>query len=263
MADAPAVLRFDDRASSRVEAQYKTPDLVQQRCVVRAALDLQPGEDVLDIGSGPGLLACEMAADVGPDGSVHGIDPSDSMLAIGRRRGRAADSAPVTLTSGDACSLAFVEDSFDAAAATQVYEYVLDMPAALGEVYRVLRPGGRLLVLDTDWDSIVWHSNDRERMRRVLTAWNGHLVDPHLPRRLTRLLEGAGFVVAKRMAHPLLNVGYDQNTFSAGLIELIASFVAGRQGISEADATVWAGELIALGSDYFFSLNRYLFLAVK
>lgn len=257
------VLRFDDRASGRIEAQYATPDLVRQRSAVRVALDLKPGEDVLDIGSGPGLLACEMASVVGVGGSVHGIDPSDSMLAIGRRREHAAGSAPVTLAAGDACALPFVGESFDAAAATQVYEYVADMPAALGEAHRVLRPGGRLLILDTDWDSIVWHSGDRERMQRVLTAWDEHLVDPYLPRRLNRLLEDAGFAVVKRMVHPLLNVGYDQNTFSAGLIDLITSFVTGRQGITDSDSAAWAGELVALGSDYFFSLNRYLFLALK
>jgi arsenite methyltransferase len=258
-----AVLRFDDRASGQIEAQYATPDLVQQRSAVRAALDLMPGENVLDIGSGPGLLACEMASVVGVGGSVHGVDPSDSMLAIGRRREPAPGSAPVILGAGDACALPFADGSFDAAAATQVYEYVADMPAALGEAHRVLRPGGRLLILDTDWDSIVWHSSDRDRMQRVLTAWDEHLVDPHLPRRLNRLLEDAGFAVVNRMVHPLLNVGYDQNTFSAGLIDLITSFVTGRQGITDADATAWAGDLVALGSDYFFSLNRYLFLAVK
>jgi arsenite methyltransferase len=257
------VLKFDDRASSRIEAQYATPDLVRQRTVVRASLDLQPGEDVLDIGSGPGLLAAEMAAEVGPGGSVHGIDPSESMLAIGRRRERGASSATVKLTAGAACKLAFADHSFDAAVATQVYEYVVDMPGALTEAFRVLRPGGRLLILDTDWDSIVWRSSDDERMRRVLAAWDQHLVDPHLPRRLTGLLDGAGFTVTERIAHPLLNAGYDQNTFSAGLIELIASFVPGRQGVSEEDARAWADELIGLGSDYFFSLNRYLFTAVR
>jgi arsenite methyltransferase len=185
------------------------------------------------------------------------------MLAIARRREHAASSAPVTLTRGDVCALPFADASFDAAAATQVYEYVADMPAALSEAHRVLRPGGRLLIVDTDWDSIVWHCNEGKRMQRVLAAWDEHLVDPHLPRRLGGLLEGAGFAVTKRMAHPILNAGYDRNTFSAGLIELIASFVAGRQGISDAEASAWASELLGLGSDYFFSLNRYLFVGVR
>ena len=258
-----AVLQFDDAASRRIAATYATPDVVQQRSLVRSALDLRPGEDVLDIGSGPGLLACEMAAEVGPGGSVHGIDPSESMLEIGRGRTRPANSAPVTLTAGDACALAFADGSFDAVTATQVYEYVADMPAALGEAHRVLRPGGRLLILDTDWDSLVWHSSDRERMQRVLAVWDQHLVDPHLPRRLTRLLENSGFTVGSRTAIPLLNAGYDPNTFSAGMIGFIKAFVAGRDGLSEAETTAWADDLLALGSDYFFSLNRYQFLAVK
>jgi ubiquinone/menaquinone biosynthesis C-methylase UbiE len=230
---------------------------------VRAALDLKAGEDVLDIGSGPGLLACEMAADVGPGGSVHGVDPSDSMLAIGRSRELAAGSAPLTFTAGDACTLPFPDGSFDAAVATQVYEYVADMPAALAEARRVLRPGGRLLILDTDWDSLVWHSSDRERMQRLLVVWDKHLVDPYLPRHLNRLLEDAGFTVTDRAVIPLLNAGYDPNTFSAGMIGFISAFVTGRDGLTESDVAAWADDLIALGDDYFFSLNRYQFVAVR
>jgi ubiquinone/menaquinone biosynthesis C-methylase UbiE len=63
-----------------------TPDIVEQRRAVRAALPLGQGEKVLDIGSGAGLLAHEMAVDVGAAGSVDGVDPSESMLALGRQR---------------------------------------------------------------------------------------------------------------------------------------------------------------------------------
>ena len=52
-------------------------------------------------------------------------------------------------------------------------------------------------------------------------------------------------------------------TFSAGLIGFIAAFVPGRNGLTETDATAWADDLALLGRDYFFSLNRYLFVAVK
>ena len=256
-------LQFDEEASRRNETAYMTPDVVEQRRAVRAALALGRGEKVLDIGSGAGLLAHELAAEVGAVGSVDGIDPSESMLALARRRRPAVGAAEIRVVTGDACALPFADGSFDAAVATQVYEYVHDMPTALGEAFRVLRPGGRLLVLDTDWGSIVWHSGDAERTRRVLAAWDEHLVDPYLPRRLTGLLSDARFSLARCEAIPLLNLGYDPNTLSAGLMGFITKFVPGRQGLTEADAKAWADDLKGLGDEYFFSLNRYLFLAVR
>jgi SAM-dependent methyltransferase len=258
-----STLQFDEDLSRRIEATYTTPDVVGQRRVIREALALQPGERVLDIGSGPGLLSCEMAADVGLDGAVDGIDPSGSMLAIAARREKAPGAARVTFAAGDASRLPFADGSFDAAVSTQVYEYVPEIGPAVAEARRVLRPGGRLLVLDTDWDSIVWHSSDPRRMRTVLTAWDEHLADPYLPRRLGRLLKDAGFTVTRREVIPLLNAGFDANTYSAGLLGFITRFVPGRHGITDADAAAWADDLRALGEDYFFSLNRYLFLAQR
>jgi arsenite methyltransferase len=252
---------FDERTSRHVEAVYTTPDVVEQRRLVIEALDLQPGDHVLDIGSGPGFLACEMAAVVGEEGSVHGVDPSESMLAIAAQRERVAGSAPTEFRTGDALALPYPDASFDAAVSTQVYEYVEDMPAALADARRVLRPGGRLLVLDTDWDSIVWRSSDRDRMRRVLAAWDEHLADPHLPARLTGLLRDAGFTVTLRKTIPILNAGLRSDTYSAGLIGFITGFVAGRQGITEDEARAWADDLAAQGDDYFFSINRYVFVA--
>jgi SAM-dependent methyltransferase len=256
-------LQFDEATSRRIEATYGTPDVVEQRRIVRAALGLQPGQDVLDIGSGPGFLASEMAEAVGPGGSVRGIDPSDAMLSLARRRRPATGAALVEFGPGQATGIPFPDRTFDVVTSTQVYEYVEDIRAALAEAYRVLRPNGRLLVLDTDWDSVVWRSSDADRMRRVLAVWDEHLADPHLPRRLTGLLTEAGFTVTHRSAIPLFNAGYDPRTFSAGLIGFIMAFVPGRSGVTAADANAWAEDLTGLGADYFFSLNRYLFLAVK
>ena len=66
-------------------------------------------------------------------------------------------------------------------------------------------------------------------MRRVLTAWDEHLADPHLP---CRLLADAGFTVTRRRVHPMLNAGYDPNTFSAGVLDLHHDFVPGRAGVT-------------------------------
>jgi arsenite methyltransferase len=252
---------FDERTSRHLEAAYTTPDVVEQRRQTVEMLELQPGEHVLDIGSGPGFLACEMAVVVGEEGSVHGIDPSDSMLAIAAHRERDPGAAPTEFRNGDAIDLPYPDARFDAVVSTQVYEYVEDMAAALAEARRVLRPGGRLLVLDTDWDSVVWRSSDRDRMRRILAAWDEHLVDPHLPARLTGLLTGAGFTMRLRRTIPILNASFDSDTYSAGLIGFVTGFVPGRQGITEDEARAWADDLAAQASDYFFSINRYVFVA--
>ena len=251
-----AMLDFDEENARRLVTVYATPDVVDQRRAIRAALALQPGEHVLDIGSGPGFLAAEMAEEVGADGRVHGIDPSDSMLAIARGGG-----FPVDYGRGDALALPFGDQQFDVAVATQVYEYVDDIERALAEARRVLRPGGRLLVLDTDWDSIVWHSSDGERMERVLAAWNEHLADPFLPRRLPTLMRAAGLELADAAIIPILNQGADRNTFSAGMLGLVAEYVPGRGGVTADETRAWADDLESLGDDYFFSLNRYLFVA--
>jgi ubiquinone/menaquinone biosynthesis C-methylase UbiE len=257
------MMQFDDSVSRKVEAVYSTADIVEHRHAIQNLLDLQPGEDVLDIGSGPGFLAVEMAVRVGASGSVHGIEPSEQMRGVAARRRLGDPAAPVTFGGGDAVALPFADASFDVATATQVYEYVADMPAALAEAHRVLRPRGRLLILDTDWDSIVWHSSDPARMQRVLAAWDDHLADPHLPRRLGRLLVGAGFTVTHVGVLPLLNTDYCEDVYSHGLIDFVTGFVPGRGGVTDDDVRAWADDLRGLGPDYFFSLNRYVFLATR
>ena len=253
------MLRFDDESSRRVEAAYLTPDVVAQRRGVREWLALRPGERVLDVGVGPGFLAAEMADEVGPDGTVAGIDVSESMLALARGRGSRVD-----LRTGSVADIPYPDGSFDAAVSTQVLEYVADIPAALVELRRVVRPGGRLLILDTDWDSIVWRSGDDARMAAVLSAWEDHLADPRLPRRLLGELRGAGFTPDVPRVLTLLNVGFDPvNAFSAGLIDIIGDFVAGRGALPEAEIGAWKADLRGLGDDYFFSLNRYVFRAVR
>jgi arsenite methyltransferase len=257
------MMDFDEAASRRVLEMYTTPDVAAQRQTVLDALAPKPGERVLDIGCGPGLMAAELAAAVGRAGRVDGIDVSASMLAIAEELQRAEGSAPMSFSAGGALAIPFADETFDAVVCTQVYEYVGDVALALEQAHRVLRGGGRIVILDTDWDSIVWSSRDRERMQRVLKAWDEHLVDPHLPRSLPGALARARFTDVRSEVVPMFNVGYRLETFSAGLLEMIADFVAGRGAVSVEEAAAWAHDLRTLGDDYFFSLNRYLFVAQR
>lgn len=256
-------LTFDAEASRRLEAVYLTPDVVAQRWETLKALDLKQGERALDIGAGMGLLAYDMAATVGLEGRVSGIDISDDMLALARRR--CADQPWADFENADATALPYEDESFDAAVSTQVYEYVPDIPAALAELHRVLRPGGRAVIVDTDYGSLVMYTEHPERMARVLAAWDKHFVYGDLPRSLSPQLRDAGFTLRQRTVIPMFNPEYHGNAYSYGMIGIIAAFVAGRKGVTKEEADDWAAEFAELGKQgkYFFSLNRYLFLAVK
>lgn len=254
---------YNEQASRRLEAMYVTADIVAQRRAVLGAVGVNPGERVLDLGCGPGFLAAELARIVGPSGAVCGVDISESMVDIARRRCNGL--ATVTLEIGDAHDLPFEDDLFDVAISTQVLEYLTDPSRALGQLHRVVRPGARIGILATDWDSMVWHGPDPELMSQVLEAWSAHCAHPHLPRTLGRRLLESGFEIIGRSIIPLYNPTDHADTYSGGLIDLIVDFASARQAVTDEDLHAWAAGLRALSSrqEYFFSLNRYLFLASR
>jgi ubiquinone/menaquinone biosynthesis C-methylase UbiE len=256
---------FDNALAQRLDAVYRTPEMVDQRRATIQALAPSQGEKLLDVGTGPGLLALELADHVGREGRVTGIDVSADMLTVAEQhRQRSPHRDALTFSHGDAGALAFDDASFDALASTQVYEYLDDVDEALREAHRVLRPGGRLVVVDTDWDSLVWHADDRARMLSVIEAWTQRFTDPHLPTTLRRRLKATGFVLDAVQVVPVLNADFDPDTYSARHIDIVSDFVQAH-GIAPSDAAAWASDVRARAEsdEYFFSLNRYLFTARK
>src|SRR3954454_24101498 len=77
-----SMLQFDENTTRHIQRLYSTPDVVQQRAEVLALLAVQPGERVLDVGSGPGLLVASLADAVGAGGAAHGLDKSAPMNAV-------------------------------------------------------------------------------------------------------------------------------------------------------------------------------------
>ncbi len=125
---------------------------IRLRAWERAQLALAPGERLLDVGCGLGEAALALAGDLGDDEELVGIDASESMLRVARAN--AADArCRVRFTVGDAGALAEPDDAFDAARSERTLQWLPSPAAAVAEVVRVVRPGGRISVIDTDWST--------------------------------------------------------------------------------------------------------------
>lgn len=243
--------------AARLEAQYRTPEMATVRAAVLRDLSPLPAERVLDIGCGPGFLALDLAAAVGAEGRVCGLDIAETMVGMSQKR--CTEQPWAEFRTGDALQLPYGDGEFGAAAVIQVYEFVADLDKALAELFRVIRPGGRAAILDTDWATLTWNAIDRERQNRMLEAWRGQFADPRLPLVLAPRLKKAGFHLMHRDLVPHFTPEYNVNTYSAHLMNTI------RNGIKTKEAQDWTEELLQLASEgaYFFSLNRYLFLIGK
>jgi SAM-dependent methyltransferase len=256
-------LVFDEATAGRIEAAYHAGDAVRRRALVREALAAAPGEHIADVGCGPGFYCRELAEEVGPSGSVVGVDASVAMLELASRRCAALPN--VTLSQGEATSLPLADGSVDAAVCAQVLEYVQDVASALGEMRRVLRPGGRAVIWDIDWATVSWHARDEARMRRVLETWDEHLTHRSLPRTLGAQLRAAGFERVDARAHAFATTEFTADGFGVLVIPLIEAFVAGRNRITPEDARAWAAEQHQLGErgEFYFASTQFCFTARK
>jgi arsenite methyltransferase len=256
-------LSFDAATAKSLEKAYQKRDMIRRRRHVREALAARPGERILDVGCGPGFYARELLDEVGDQGSIVAVDASPDMLALARRR---CEGRPnVSFLEGNAIALPVDDGDFDAALCVQVMEYVADPAAALAEMHRALRPGGRVVVWDVDWATAWWHSAHPDRMRRVLVAWDEHLAHPSLPRTLGAHLGAAGFTDVAVAGHSFATVDYDDGSFAVAMLGMVADFVPGRGGVTGDEVAAWKAEQRDLAEQgrFFFEGTQFCFTATK
>ena len=141
-------------------------------------LRLELGRNVLDVGCGPGTDTIPLAPLVGPSGRVVGVDHDADMIAEAERRAQAAGVAAwVSHEGADATALPFPTASFDACRCERLFEHLLDPARALSEMARVTRPGGRVVVLDTDWGSLSLDACETDTERRLVRFLTEHFVN--------------------------------------------------------------------------------------
>jgi arsenite methyltransferase len=113
-----------------------------------AVADLQAGETVLDLGSGGGIDVLLSARRVGPTGFAYGLDMTDEMLDLARHNAAAAQAQNVEFLKGTIEEIPLGSGSVDVVISNCVINLSTDKPAVIGEMFRVLRPGGRIGVSD-------------------------------------------------------------------------------------------------------------------
>jgi ubiquinone/menaquinone biosynthesis C-methylase UbiE len=131
-------------------------------------MQIQLGHKVLDLGCGPGTDTIPLAPLVGADGQVIGADYDEAMLAVAEQRaGQAGVNEWVKHQRVEAASLPFETNYFDSCRSERLFQHLLDPAQALSEMARVTKPGGWLVVLDTDWGTWSTDCNDSDIERRL------------------------------------------------------------------------------------------------
>lgn len=176
-----------------LESFNQIPQLQELKKLGHERIGIGPGARVLEVGCGFGLETLRLARLVAPDGSVAGCDLSADFLAEAGRRAQAA-GLDIAFTQADAEALPYPDGSFEMLWAERVLIYVPDVRRAVSQMRRVLRPGGRVALIEPDISTSTINLENRALVRRVM----GHEADTNvahgwLPGLLRVVLEEMGF----------------------------------------------------------------------
>ena len=257
------MLNFDAETLKLLDVSYKGADITRRRAVNMAALAPAPGERLLDLGCGQGMMTEELARAVGPTGEVFGVDPSADMLT--GARARCTEHANVSILEGGAGAIPLKDASLDGAVSLQVLEYVDDLDGACAELARVLRPGGRLAVGDMQHETLSWASDNPGRMRRMTQAWERHVAEPNAPARLPNLLARAGFQVVEMRPIPFAAHQLRPDSLPFMLMHLMRGYAIENDLMDKAEANAWLAEQEAMAAEgrFFFSITHFIAIAIR
>ena len=252
--DAAFFIRFLDEAGGEPSVQAYN----RHRFTL---LDARPGRSILEIGCGTGDDARTLAALVRPDGEVIAVDSSDAMLVEARRRSEGS-ALPVRFERGDALHLDFADASFGGCRCDRTFMHLEDPRRALREMVRVTRPGGRVVVYEVDFETVVIDAPDRTTARKVVNAWCDGFRDGWLGRRIPRLFHDAGLRDVAVSAETL-HLTYGLAAPMVGPATVDRAVAAGALTAEEAEGWLrWFAETAEVGR-LFCTLTGFLVAGTK
>jgi ubiquinone/menaquinone biosynthesis C-methylase UbiE len=248
--------------AAALEERSRAPDQAQVNTALMRVLAALPGDSLLEAGCGSGVHCRQMALAVGPHGSVTGLDISAGLVRIAQELARQAEQLDlIHWCTGKAEAMPFPQSSFTGALAARLFLHVSQPEAVLGEVKRVLCPGGRLVAMDWDFETIAVDHSNRELTRRILhwrcdhyggNNWSG--------RQLYRHMTKAGFSNVKVL--PVVSVARAER--DSLTLSLIRAAQVAREGgeITTDEHDDWVGELRSdLASGNFYASIVYFIVS--
>ncbi|GAA1157997.1 class I SAM-dependent methyltransferase [Kribbella jejuensis] len=250
-------------ANQNVERQAFVLDQMAARPAVRTlkawALDQlapAPGETAVDVGSGTGE---DVLAFTAYGARAIGVEPSPGLRAEAVRR---AAGAPVEYVEGQAEALPFEDASVDVLRSERVLQHVDHPAVAVAEMARVLRPGGRIALIDTDWGTAIIHPADPDVLQRMFGYFRGETANPYSGRRLRGLLAEAGLEITGETAATWIE---PQEGATTGFVGMMHTTAARAGVITDAEAEAFTQTLrdTAERGAFHMSLTMYAVSARK
>jgi ubiquinone/menaquinone biosynthesis C-methylase UbiE len=219
---SPALDGCCDPITSNLYDSAQTGDLPQEAVLASlgcgnptALAKLNPGETVLDLGSGGGIDVLLSARRVGPSGKAYGLDMTGEMLALARENQRKAGVQNVEFLKGEIEHIPLPDNSVDVIISNCVINLSGDKDRVLREAFRVLKPGGRFAVSDVVTHDLVTHGEVPESVRENMLLWVGCIAGALRDDQYAAKLAEAGFADIGIEPTRVYNVE-DARTFLSG-----------------------------------------------
>jgi ubiquinone/menaquinone biosynthesis C-methylase UbiE len=247
---------IEDERHARYEQMFVWRE--GQRALLEGA-DIRDGMRVMDLGAGPGFFAAGLKSIVGSQGRVDGVDLNERFVADANAR--ATDDPGLNFHLVNDHHLPFDDNTFDRAICKNVLEYVPDVNSTLLEVARVLKPGGKVHIIDSDWGFVIVEPWGKKVVDDFFEAAGGAFNEPYIGRRASGLLAGSGFRDVKVAMNPFVDLegaGLNVLTNMAGYIRTFGTMPDARIDalLDDAKKAVGTGQFL-------FCLPQFLVTGTK
>ncbi|WP_328335014.1 methyltransferase domain-containing protein [Streptomyces sp. NBC_00455] len=218
-----------DRLVRALDAQAASAGVRRLREWAHHTLAARPGERALDIGAGTGSETQVLAAAVADGGTATGVEPNPGLREVAERRAAEARSS-ARFVPGDAYALPVEDAGLDVVWCERVFQHLTEPDRAAAEIARVLRPGGRVALLDTDWATTILHPGDPEVVAVLTGGALTMAANPNAGRRLAGQLAAVGLEIDDLGSQALIQ---DHRKVSWTIIRMLGETAVQRELITE------------------------------